>query len=265
MDAPPTSFERERELAELRSRAYGRDADIHLDAAALARLVELEDLARADAPDGPVVADAMPGKGAAEAGKSRSAEVPASVAAVPSPAVPAAVAENHHGVDAAAAGGSADIGEELQPRRRWWRRMPTWTLIAAAAVGGLTLGLAVPALIPPHPEAVLRPIPAGDEILDFQMYGVQRESLVRYASYHGLQVWSADTAQGSACVIVTTEDSEYRAAGCTPEPLRASADLTFFAGTGPVPGLDLPEQSVVRFILRDGVVEVWVAPATEGA
>jgi hypothetical protein len=56
MDAPTLSSDRLRELAVLRSRAYGPDADIDRDADALARLVELEELARAEVLD-PASAD----------------------------------------------------------------------------------------------------------------------------------------------------------------------------------------------------------------
>ncbi len=62
MDGIPTPADVERELGELRARAYGPGSDIRDDPAALARLTELE-AARADAirsaakVDEPVIAD----------------------------------------------------------------------------------------------------------------------------------------------------------------------------------------------------------------
>ena len=238
MDAPPSSSERKRELAELRSRAYGPDADIHLDANALSRLRELESMARADAPAD--IAEAEPRDAAEPAG---SAEPAAS----------------------AAPDGNRAIAEETTARPRWWRRIPIWAFVAVAAAIGLAVGLLVPALMTPHPVATLRPAPLDSAELDFQMYGIQAISPVRYQPFHDLEVWSAETRQGSMCIVVTTGSGEWVTAGCAPEPLRPSADVTFYQGMRPIAGLDFPEGSVVRFILRDDVMEVWIAETTEGA
>jgi hypothetical protein len=54
------------------------------------------------------------------------------------------------------------------------------------------------------------------------------------------------------------------AAGCAPEPLDPVADIQFYSGMRPVDGLELPNGSVVRFILRNDVIEVWVAETLEG-
>lgn len=250
MDAPPLTSERRRELAELRSRAYGPDADIDRDADALARLIELEELARADAP-------------AEDVGRERMRPDAAVITAADVPATAVVVEEVATSDDAARGGDAASVDA---PPRRWWRRVPVWACVAGAAAIGLGVGLAVPALTPPHPIAELRPAPFIDGVeLDFRMYGIAAESPVRYEPYRGLEVWSAETEEGSTCVVVTTGDGEWMTAGCAPEPLTPTADITFYQGMRQIDGLDLADGSVVRFVLRGEAMEVWIAETDEAA
>jgi hypothetical protein len=236
MDAAPLTSERMRELAELRSRAYGPDADIERDEDALARLIELEELARTDAP---APADADP-------------DVPASPAAHSSPI---AVVVHDAPADAPPAA-----------RRPWWRRIPVAAIVALAAMAGLGVGLAVPALSRPQPAAVLRQAPFVDGVeLDFRMYGIPAESPVRYEPFRTFEVWSGQTREGSICVVVTTAVGEWLASGCAPEPLSPTADIMFTPGMREVEGFDLAQGSVVRFQLRGDVIEVWIAETDEAA
>ena len=237
-----------RELAELRSRAYGPDADIDRDADALARLVELEELARADvlepAPvDEPAATSRLPG---------------ASGTAASAPADKASTEVLDETVDA----DPTRLRHEM--RRPWWRRVP-WAYIVAALAVGLVVGLALTTLLPPHPATTLQQAPIEGAVLDFQMYGIQADSPVRYQPFHDLEVWSARTEQGSTCIVVTSAAGEWMAAGCAPEPLGPVADIQFYSGMRPVDGLELPNGSVVRFILRDDAIEVSVAETLEGA
>jgi hypothetical protein len=238
MDAPPATSERRRELAELRSRAYGPDADIDRDADALARLIELEDLARADTP--PADAD-TPEQGGSPA-----------VAPKAEPSPPAA--------------GEESQDERADSSRSRRRRIPIWAYIAVAAGLGLGAGLAMPALTPPHPVATLRQAPPADGVeLDFDMYGIPAESPMRYEPFRDLEVWSAETEQGSTCVVITADDAEWMAAGCAPAPLNPTADITYYPGMRGIEGLELADGSVVRFILRGDVMEVWLAETDEAA
>jgi len=245
MDAPALSAERQQELDELRSRAYGPDADIDRDADALARLIELEELARLDAPE-PV----------AETGRSAPTDTSASSAGGPT-----VVILDGEGDPVNSAGPVPDP----EARRRWWRRVPLWAYIAGTLTIGLAVGFAVPPLLPPHPATTLQQVPVAGAPLDFQMYGIPASSPVRYEPFHDLQVWSAQTENGSTCIVVTTDTGEWTGAGCAPEPLDAMADVTFFAGMRPIDGLELPEGSVLRFLLRGDVMEVWIAETLEGA
>jgi hypothetical protein len=143
--------------------------------------------------------------------------------------------------------------------------VPTWAFIAGALAVGLVVGLTAPSLLPPHPATTLQQVAVGGAPLDFQMYGIPASSPVRYEPFHNLEVWSAQTEKGSMCIVVTTDTGEWIGAGCAPEPLDAMADVTFFTGMRPVDGLELPEGSVLRFILRGDVMEVWIAETLEGA
>ncbi|MCR2763607.1 hypothetical protein NQ152_08805 [Microbacterium sp. zg.B48] len=234
MDAAvSSSSERARELAALRTRAYGPDADIQQDSAAVARLLELEDLVRAEDVSSPAseVAAAAP-----------DASAPAPVASV--------VATGTQ------AGGA---------RTRGRRRPPTWVLVLGAAAAGLGLGLVVPGAITPHPQVILRSVPLDGAAIDFDIFGVTTTSTVRYAPFYDLTVWSAETEAGSTCVFVTDADGAWMAAGCAPEQLAPTADLTYYPGMTRVDGLQLPDFSVVRFILRAGTVEVWIAETDDVA
>ena len=239
MDAPALSSDRLRELTELRSRAYGPDADIDRDADALARLVELEELARAEAVE-PASVDEQPAASASPPGNAQTAVTDESVDGQPT-------------------------RPEAEARRPRWRRVPLWAYIVGALVVGLIVGLAVPTLLPPHPVTTLERAPIEGAVLDFQMYGIQADSPVRYQPFHDLEVWSARTEQGSTCIVVTSAEAEWMAAGCAPEPLNPTADISFYPGMRPIDGLDLPNGSVVRLILRGDVIEVWIAETLEGA
>jgi hypothetical protein len=247
MDAPAPSSERQRELATLRSRAYGPDADIDRDTHALARLVELEELARAEALEPASVEEPHPISGVATTKPAHSAGGSTQTAVI----------------EGAAEAAPNASGAEM--RRPGWRRVPLWAYIAGALVVGLVVGLVVPTLLPPHPVTTLQQAPIEGAVLDFQMYGIQADAPIRYQPFHDLEVWSARTEQGSTCIVVTTAAAEWMAAGCAPEPLNPTADITFYSGMRPIDGLELPNGSVVRLTLRDDVIEVWIAETLEGA
>ncbi|HWM15501.1 MAG TPA: hypothetical protein VNP97_02820 [Microbacterium sp.] len=245
MDGPLTQPERTRELAVLRSRAYGPDADIHLDEGAVARLVELEELARrrggaSAAPRDPAVTASRihPAESAA------AADAPAAVAAPPGD--PSAAAPAAH-------------------RPRSLRRIWVWGGMAAAALVGLTVGLVVPMMMTPQPQAVLRPIPLDGDPFNDPGFGFEPESVVRFELFHNLEAWSGETREGSVCVYVLRGADEMVGAGCGPEQLPPAADLTIYSGMPVIDGLDLPDGSVVRFSLRNGVIDVWIVPISEKA
>ena len=212
MDAPPLSSERKRELAELRSRAYGPDADIHLDANALARLRELEDMARADAPP---------------TSRTPTRRTPRP----PSPPHPSSRRQPCRCRPCRRLARQRPVAARLLERRRDDRRRSDRApaLVAQAADLGVRRGggrgRARRRAGGPRPDAAAsgRDAQAGARRLrraglpDVRHPG---ESPVRYAPFHDLEVWSAETAQGSVCIVVTTETAEWMTAGCAPEPLK---------------------------------------------
>ena len=125
MDAPAPSSERQRELATLRSRAYGPDADIDRDTDALARLVELEELARAEALEPASVEEPHPISGIASATATK-------------PSHSAGGSTQTTVIDGAVEAAPNASGAEM--RRPWWQRVPLWACIAGALVVGLIVG-----------------------------------------------------------------------------------------------------------------------------
>lgn len=247
------SSEGRRELDELRSRAYGPDADIHHDADALARLIELEGIARNPAAAAPAeapvrVVEALTG-------------APAAASEQTADARPTMTADEDGGGSDAAAVAPAPSAD----RRRWWRRVPVAAVIAVAALVGVGVGVWVSALGARQPATTLARAPLDGAAIDFELYGIRSDEPVRYEPFHDLEVWSAETDQGTICIVVTTATSEWMAAGCAPEPLEPVADVPFYPGMREIDGLDLPMGSVVRFTLDGDVMRVWIAEASTGA
>ena len=222
MAATPLSPENERELAALRARAYGPSADILLDPRGLARLTQLEGMARPDA------------------APSASTE-------------PATTADGH------AAG---PIGTP-ETARRWWRRIPLSTLVVGSAVLGWGIGLALPGLLPPHPHAVLSAAPTEGRMPRLTTSGELVGSPTHYERFHDVDVWSVRTTEGAVCVLVVSADTTWRASGCAPRPLDPVAEVSPYPVIRTIEGLDLPIGSLIRFILHDDTVQVWIDESGE--
>ena len=231
-EAPPT----ERELAALRARAYGPDADIHLDARAVARLQELEGIAEARTE---IVA-------------------PSTEPRVAAPAIAA-----HPKQDASPAATVEPPASIVSTRRRWWHSVPAWTVVVGGAVVGILVGLIAPVLMQPQAVAHLRPT-TSDRPADFPFdwYVIDEETLVRFESYREIDVWTAENEQGVSCLFVSF-GMGWLENGCAPGNLDPTVDVNTFDGQPALAELGLPRGSLLRFVLRDDVVRVWVAEARE--
>jgi hypothetical protein len=246
MDAAAPTHERSRELAALRRRAYGPDADIQRDPEALRRLHELEELARpadpGDATDVDVLVPAIPDvDGSAEPGD--------------------------------AASGPEDSGESSstatgKPADRW-RSRRLWAVAAICLAVGLALGagaVAIPATFATgRPDFTLQPDPGldagGIEWADnLEYWGVVQDSAVRYENYDNIQVLIGENADGGRCLILAFRDRAFTGT-CAPADLDPVLDV--YAGEWPVFLEDpLNPGGVVRFVARPDAVDVWFRPGT---
>ncbi|MDY0909444.1 hypothetical protein [Microbacterium sp. CFBP9034] len=261
MDAPPLSPDPSRELADLRRRAYGPDADIQRDPEAQARLRELEDLARTRE-DEPV--------SAAPAARPRVAAAPPPIAAGEASAAPEGAARSDD--DPSPAGGAASATDSFAPLgagRPWWRRIPTWTIAAGVGVVGLVAGIGIGAAFPLNaaqgPDRTLDVSPGagvrGDGFVEnLNYWGVDPGTVVPHEPFERIDVWTARASDDSRCVLVSYR-GDLLSATCASGALDPVLDFTVYDGLPFELEEPLTEGSVIRFIGRPGSVEVWLSTA----
>ncbi|MFE4726737.1 hypothetical protein [Microbacterium sp. NPDC056736] len=219
----------EAELSALRTRAYGVDADIDSDPAALARLAELEQLHAA----------------ATSAGHepeplTRGAEPP-----------------------------SPSSGDLRGPgARAWWRRTRGGALAAGAAMT-LAAVLAVLGWMwwtAPRPDATLQRTDAApsEQVLRLADYArrqlVMKSTLRAFEPVLGLEVWSAQSTFGSTCLLIFEPASdELLAIGCAPAPAEPIAEIYDVPVEWNEEWVDrFPTGTVVRFMKHGDAVDVWI-------
>jgi hypothetical protein len=247
----------ERELADLQRRAYGPHPDIHLDPAALARLRELEALSQTistasiggygepdddrpstDSP-GPAV-EVAPEPEPTPADRPAAVETPAEP--VPDAAIPVA-----------------------EKPRAGWRSARTWLLIAIGAVVGAAIVLTALWAVA-RPDATLPTVARDSSGLDADSYldylEIERDGLQSHGTYGELGVWTGTTRRGLTCLLITVGVSIWDQS-CVPDGIDPLVDVTVFEGDLAARELDLPHLSVIRFIAKGDVVEVWVSLAPE--
>jgi hypothetical protein len=257
MDAPRGSadFEESDELQRLRRRAYGPNGDIAGDAAAQARLAELEAVHRRE--PAPVV------RAAAALRAPVSERVP----------VPEPVGGSVTGQDPA--GPIADSGpiDGARSAPWWWRRRRSlpW-VIAAVAVLAAAIGIGVFVIDesdqfkvdesdPSKPVAQLTPqgqpesasIPATDDVP--VRYGLTVADFVSYGSYGPLRIWSTTKLENQRCLAVVRE-THISVFECTAPSVDTIADYNLdLDQLPPTPSGELTPY--VRFVLHDEVVDVY--------
>lgn len=283
MDAPgrPAALTDEMELAQLRSRAYGPDADIAGDPAAQARLDELESARRRTvgaSHDTALVHETVEVPPAAARSPEPASSIESSAdltnpaasnvsAAIPpaDPATGASVTITADGVPPASS--PSPVPGPERPGTPWWRRRLWWGVIGGAAVAAVVLVGGVAAVIP-HPEATLRVTSSdsqGPVRVDLfggvDELGLERSDLRLHDEFRGLQVWSGETEAGSRCLFITGALSSNWGRSCTPSGLDPTIDLYKYAGFNDRVFGYIPDGSVIRFVLRGDAVEVWIAQA----
>jgi hypothetical protein len=221
------------ELADLRRRAYGPDADIQADPHALARLAELErefsPVTRAD-PDAPAGADGSPSAADEDA-------------ATPPPAT-------DHGRGARRGGVARVIA------------------FVASIVAALALGaLAVDQLTQPRPVARLPALaepPRGTSLPALsrellQLFDGREPVFVSHGEYGALDLWSTEDARGQRCLAVSV-GGDVPGFDCTVPTIDTIVNIRSQNSWMPEnpEGGPIPNGSALRFVLRDDVVEVYV-------
>ncbi|MCH6229268.1 hypothetical protein MK786_00755 [Microbacterium sp. CFH 31415] len=257
MDASSLTAARSRELADLRRRAYGPNADIDSDPAAQRRLHELEELVRpsiseaSSPPDRQIDGDRRRSSpdGAAAGERTRT---PSSVALYPPSEAP-----DEDAVEVPRPAVTA-------PARRWWQRVPLWAVTAVAGIAvGLAAGLAWPTDSEPPPDLTLDVEPGGGErgagfTENLDYWGVDPGSVVPHEQFDVIQVWTARAVDESRCVLLS-HDGGFLSATCSGGGLDPVLDFTVYDGMSLEFDEPLPIGTVIRFVGRSGHVDVWVS------
>ena len=271
MDGPRGSVEHvSGELERLRRRAYAPDADIAEDAVAQARLAELERAQRRQlvpamnaaslVPEsaegltkggehGPIARDAMGDEPPTDGERANGQAFDGAEA----PSLPAAVETKARG-----------------PYRGRARRIVPWAIAAVAALGAtIAIGLlVVDEWSEPRPVARLaaqgglteRPIQIDEEFA--KSWGWNGADFVSHGTYGEAEIWSTTTLGPKHCLVVIVGGGTWRFT-CTSPTLDATADIDIDSDMVP-PAPSGEPASNIRFVLHDGVVDVYLAPNPEG-
>ena len=253
MDASTPPSDAEQELDDLRRRAYGPHPDIQADAAALARLTELEAALGGSPP------------GAADAGVGTSATTPEAA-----PRDDSVWAQSDpDGLDAESPPEEEADAGRLWSAWHWLTATPARRIVAAALTAALVITPAVAWIIGPHPDATLRAIedePDGVvlSLLDFLGADPEPASIRGYEPYRGYQPWFSVEKGGRQCLmLVEPNGPAVDGANCVPPGVELFADSTAWRLLGDNLQNRLPHGSMVRFHYRGDSVDVYLYPSSD--
>ena len=252
----------EAELAALRRRAYGPDADIGADPLAQARLADLERQRSTRELGASAVARTKP-----PTGWVTEVEDPPTVeTADGASGAPDAADEADKGIEAT----PAQSAPSARAPGRLRRALP-WVIAAGAGVVAGALGaMYVDAVTEPQVEAQLvaldKPLP-GDvppALSQHDLGWTTDPVFVSHGRYGPLEVWSTTAPHNWQCLAIVVDSSVWRF-NCTASSLDTVADVTVQASSLPTdaPGGPIPDWSSIRFVLHDDVVDVHIGRNTD--
>ena len=233
MKVPSASPDAERELARLRRRAYGPDADIAADPKAAARLSELESAARGDR---------TPSRFADSADKTPPRDW----------------------ADRTTPPATDGSGPETTAGR--WRRHPIWVAaVTAALCAAIAIGVSFVSA-GPKPDAALAATgdaPSSTLMRNiswlFSSYGVDPDTMVSHGDFAAVSVWTAEAKGERRCLFLTVNDEYVLERACMPAGLDPIIDIIIAPTTTSLVGRGTyPESTALRFVSRDDTVEIWV-------
>ncbi|WP_104162507.1 hypothetical protein [Cryobacterium sp. N22] len=221
----------DRELDELRARAYGPDPDIGGDPAALARLRELEAAHLADVEsraDAPTISSA------------------AGTDVAPSPPVKT---------------GSWRSLIQRATATRWSR--VAWSVGALVVAGWIVATVLI--VSAPRPDATLHPTAAEADdqvrrlvVEEAPWHEIDASTLIAYGSFLGLEIWSGVNAFDSPCLVaVHRANDNLSESSCAPPAADLIMDVSStgdgFEGFDGVAG-----DGIIRFMLHGDTVDAYV-------
>jgi len=256
------SSDADREIAELRARAYGPHPNIGADPTALAKLREFEATHIAHVEQ------------RADAATSESA---AGRAVAPT-AAPADTASTGDQVAPQPTGSVADappLAVRKGPSRSLWRRATaTWWTRLAWAVGALVVAGGIVATVrlvsAPRPSATLPATAAEADnrvrelvVEEVPWLEIDTSTLRAFGSYLGLEIWSGVNAFDSPCLVAVHRANDVLSEGrCAPFPADLIMDVSS-SGDG-FEGFDgVAGNGIIRFILRGDTVDAYVHLMTD--
>jgi len=234
---PSRRSDAERELNELRARAYGPRPDIEADPAAMMRLVELE---------------------AAHVGAATFA--PARDTVAPSPPVPKAEPT----ISTTSREGSARSlwqRATLTQSREWF---VVGSILLAAVLGSAAL------LLTPHPDATLQPTESETdsssvliETMTAQDEDPDISTLRQFERYHDIDVWSVQVSSvenslGNTCLVAWDRMGGRFQYECLATGIELALHMTVVAEADDRLGEWLADGSIISLHLRENTVDVFV-------
>lgn len=270
MDASSSRSDAQRELDELRRRAYGPHPDIESDPAALVRLAELEAAHTASLRTATGTEFTAPAA-APDSGPGAHPTWTTSIEEWPEPATSVApAAEAGTGLVSSAWRRRAAI----QVRRYSFMATLMSTVLAVFVAAVITVAW----IVRPRPDATLHQIADEADSAVLQMLGflstlefpwgeaAGQSSFRGYQQYRGFEPWFFVDGRGYRCFMLIDRSGPFvDGANCVPPGVDLFADVGGQTHSGDGAVMGLPKGSVVRFHYRGDSVDVFLYPASSEA